>query len=110
MEKFIIKKQINGQFYFVLAATNGQTILKSEAYDSKQGCINGMNSVKNNAPEDARYERLVSKNGQFYFNLKARNGEIIGTSEMYTTEPGRNNGIEAVKKSAPTADIEDATK
>lgn len=43
------------------------------------------------------------------FNLKAGNGEIIATSEVYTTEAACKNGIESVKKNAPDAPIEDQT-
>ena len=40
------------------------------------------------------------KNGEFQFNLKAGNGEIILTSEGYVTRAGCNTGIESVKKNA----------
>jgi uncharacterized protein YegP (UPF0339 family) len=40
-----------------------------------------------------------SMNGQFYFVLKARNGEVLCTSELYTTERMCRKGISAVKKS-----------
>lgn len=43
------------------------------------------------------------------FNLKARNGEIIGTSEVYTSETACRNGIESVIKNAPAANLEDQT-
>ena len=39
-------------------------------------------------------------NGQFYFNLKAPNGEIIGRSEGYTTKQGALNGIDAVRQNS----------
>ncbi|MBR1772030.1 MAG: YegP family protein [Lachnospiraceae bacterium] len=44
------------------------------------------------------------------FDLKAGNGEVIATSEVYTTEAARKNGIESVKKNAPVAAVEDQTK
>lgn len=43
----------------------------------------------------------TAKNGEFYFILKAGNGEPILSSEMYTTRSARDNGIESVKKNAP---------
>ncbi|MEW7279044.1 YegP family protein [Aquimarina sp. 2201CG1-2-11] len=107
--KFQIKESKNNQFFFNLHALNGQVILSSEMYTTKQGCKNGIESVKTNAPTDERYNRKEAKNGQFYFNLKATNGEIIGKSEMYTTKASRDNGIESVKTNAPKAGIEDAT-
>ena len=43
------------------------------------------------------------------FNLEASNGQVIGTSEVYTSEAACRNGIESVKKNAPVAKIEDQT-
>ena len=66
----------------------------------------GNRSVRINAPHDFRYER--KKTGLSYtFNLKASNGEIIGRSESYTSEQGRETGIDSVKANAPTAPIFD---
>lgn len=50
-----------------------------------------------------------SKDGQFYFNLTAKNGQVIATSEMYTTKAACENGIESVKENAPLAQIDDQT-
>lgn len=40
---------LNQKYFFVLKASNGETIATSEMYASKQGAINGINSVKANA-------------------------------------------------------------
>lgn len=109
MGKFIISKRKNGQYQFNLKAGNGQTILSSEGYTTKTACKNGITSVKTNAPFDSRYDKRIAVNGQYYFNLKAGNGEIIGTSEMYTTTAARDNVIESVKNNAPNAEIVDET-
>ncbi|MBK9329575.1 MAG: YegP family protein [Sphingobacteriales bacterium] len=110
MGKFVIKTQKDGQFVFRLLAGNGQEILRSEAYTTKPACLNGINSVKSNAADDGRYDRKVSTNGKPYFNLKAGNGQVIGTSELYESEAARDNGIESVKKNAPEAPTEDTTE
>jgi len=99
----------DNQFYFRLYAANGEIILQSEGYTAKAGCQNGIESVKENAPIDERYQREMSSDGQYYFKLVAANGEVIGVSETYTTEQKRDNGIKAVKQTAPTAPIEDTT-
>lgn len=109
MSKFVIKTRTNGEFQFNLKANNGQIILDSEGYTTKAACENGINSVKNNATEDSRFERKTSTNGKYYFNLKATNGQVIGTSEMYESTAGRDNGIESVKNNAPNAEVEDLT-
>ena len=108
--KFQIFKDNAGEFRFRLKARNGEIILRSsEGYTSKQSCQGGIASVKVNAPYDSRYERGKASNGQYYFILKARNGEPLGMSEMYQTQAGRDNGIAAVKRDAPTAPTEDLT-
>lgn len=94
---------------FNLKAGNGEVILTSERYTAKAGCENGIASVKTNAPDDARYDRKVASDGQFYFTLTAGNGQIIGKSEMYKATAGRDNGIESVKRNAPDAAIVDTT-
>jgi uncharacterized protein len=50
--------------------------------------------VKKNAADESKFDKLESKNGKWYFNLKATNGQIIGTSEMYESVAARDNGIE----------------
>ncbi len=51
-----------------------------------------------------------SKNDGFVFNLKATNGQVIATSQVYASEAACQNGIESVKKNAVAAEIEDQTK
>jgi uncharacterized protein len=107
--KFKLFTGKDGQFYFKLTARNGESILASEGYTSKSGCKNGIDSVKKNAVKDDQYKRKTAVNGEFYFTLTALNGEVIGKSETYKTEQGRENGIESVKSNAPDAPIEDAS-
>jgi uncharacterized protein YegP (UPF0339 family) len=107
MGKFIITKRKNDEFQFNLNAGNGQTILTSEGYDTKASCEGGIESVKKNAQDEAKFEKKDSTNGKLYFNLKAGNGQIIGTSQMYESEASRDNGIASVMSNAPDATIED---
>jgi uncharacterized protein YegP (UPF0339 family) len=107
--KFELKKAKNGQYLFHLKASNGQVILASEQYVERRGATRGIESVKKNAPLDNRYERKTAKNGQPYFVLRASNGRTIGQSEMYNTPASMENGIESVKKNAPTATVDDQT-
>jgi len=121
MGKFIIR-QVSSGIKFDLKATNGQVIATSEVYEAKASCLKGIESVKKNAPianfEDQtaegfetavnpKFEMYVDKAGEFRFRLKARNGEIIATSEGYTTKSACENGIESVRKNAPEAEIEE---
>lgn len=105
MAKFEIYTAKNGEFYFRLKAGNGQVILSSEGYKQKSSAENGVESVKKNATDDARFEKKTAANGKFHFSLKSTNGQVIGTSQMYTTEDSRDNGIESVQKNAPAAEV-----
>ncbi len=107
--KFELYKDKAGEFRFRLKAGNGEIILASEGYKQRASAENGIDSVKSNAPDDARYERKETSSGKPMFNLKATNGQVIGTSESYESTAGRDNGIESVKKNAPDAAVVDLT-
>ena len=107
--KFVIEKGSSGKYRFNLKAGNGEKILTSESYESKAGAQGGIESVKRNAPDDARYERKTASNGEPYFVLKAANGETIGRSETYSSKQAMEQGIESVKKNAPGATVEDVS-
>ena len=119
MGKFVIRT-VNTGIKFDLKATNGQVILTSEVYTTKAACRNGVESIMKNAPvanvEDQtvegfetvthpKFEMYQDKAGEFRFRLKARNGEIIGVSEGYTSKANCVNGVESVKKNAADAEI-----
>ena len=105
--KFEIKKSTSGQFMFNLKAGNHEVILTSELYPQKDSAAKGIASVQANASDDQRYERKTAKDGSPFPVLKAANGEAIGKSEMYSSATAMENGIESVKKNAPTATIQD---
>ncbi|PRH83047.1 YegP family protein [Arenimonas caeni] len=107
--KFEIGKRSNGEFQFTLKAGNGQVILTSEGYKAKESCLNGIESVRKNAGDEGRFERLQAKDGRSYFTLKAGNGQVIGQSQMYADAGGRDNGIRSVMENAPGAAIDDTT-
>lgn len=105
--KYVLKKTTDGQFMFNLKAGNGEIILTSERYTSKSGAENGIESVRTNSPHDERYERKKSASNQPYFVLKAVNGQVIGKSEMYSSESARETGIASVKTNGPGSPVDD---
>ena len=107
--KYDLKTSPGGQYMFNLKAGNGQVILTSQRYESKAAAENGIASVRTNSPDDDRYERKRSKRNEPYFVLKAANGQVIGTSEMYSGNAAMENGIHSVKTNGPIALIEDNT-
>ena len=117
--KFVVKKTATGT-KFDLKAGNGEVIATSEVYASEKNCLAGIESVRNNcvgAIEDQtvegfetvkhpKFEVYEDKAGEFRFRLKAKNGEVIATSEGYKSKASCLNGIDSVKKNAPEAAVE----
>ncbi|WP_339877958.1 YegP family protein [uncultured Algoriphagus sp.] len=106
MSKYVVKKATNGQFFWVLKAGNGETLLTSETYTTKQGCLQGISSSKN-CVSDTNFRRLSSARMEPYFTQVANNYQVLGTSEMYSSSYARDQGIESVKRNAPNAQVED---
>ncbi len=55
----------------------------------------------------AKFELKKSKSGQYHFNLKASNGQIVASSEMYKSKASALNGIESVRTNAKGAVLDD---
>ena len=107
MGKFeVYQSDKDNKYYFNLKAGNGQVILTSQGYSGKSGCENGIDSVRENCGDDDSFERKEAKNGKWHFNVKAKNGQIIGRSQMYKDDSGMENGIDSVKKNAPDAEVD----
>lgn len=107
--KFILKHAAGDKFMFNLLAANQQVILTSQVYQRKAGAQGGIDSVRENAPLDERYERRQAANGTWSFTLSAANQQVIGTSQQYKAKSSMENGIESVKENAPDAEVEDQT-
>jgi len=93
---FEVWKASNGRYYFHLVAGNYETILSSQSYTTRTAALGGVLSVLDNAGYPERYDLRQSTGGDYYFNLKAANGRVIGTSEMYASKSNAQRGIEAV--------------
>lgn len=107
--KFVLQKTTNGKFSFNLVAGNGQVILTSEVYEAKASAHTGIASVRKNAADSARFDKLQAKDGSPYFTLKATNGQVIGQSQMYSSESARDAGIASVQANTPEAALDDQT-
>lgn len=105
MGKFEIYCDKAGKHRFRLKAGNGQIILASEGYSSKDGCENGIASVKENSADKDNFAVKETSNGGCMFNLKAGNGQVIGTSEVYNSDSACDNGIESVMNNALEAEV-----
>jgi len=107
--KFELKKSKNDKFFFTLQTEEGRHLLTSEMYESKASALNGIEAVKKNSVDDARYGRLAGKDGSPYFTLKAGNGQVIGQSQMFAGEKVRDDVIAACQQHGPGALTDDQT-
>lgn len=57
-----------------------------------------------------KFELWVDKAGDYRFNLKAGNGEVIATSQGYASKSGALNGIESVRNNAASAEVVEVEK
>lgn len=106
---FELSKSNDGQFRFALKAGNGETIVSSELYKTRRAAENGIASVQTNCAQDERYERKTAANGKPFFNLKAGNHQVIGSSQMYASESARDSGIASVKANGSSTTVKDNT-
>jgi uncharacterized protein len=107
--KFVLAATKDGKFRFNLKAGNGEIILSSQSYASKETAKNGIESVRKNSALDSAFDRKESTKGEPFFTLVATNKEIIGNSEMYSSKASMENGIASVKKNAADAAVVDET-
>lgn len=107
MGKFEVYTDKANKFRFRLKASNGQTILASQGYSTKAACMNGIESVKKNSSDDSKFLRLKAKDGSPYFDIIAGNKQVIGSSQMYSSEESMEKGIASVKNNAADAPVEE---
>ena len=106
---FALTKTDKGEFFFKLLNADGATLVRSEGYNAKASATNGIESVRKNAPEAGRYELKDASDGRPYFNLKASNGQVIGTSPMFKDAAARGGAITAMQTGAASAAVDDQT-
>ncbi len=107
---FELSKNKVGQFCFNLLAANKRVILTSEAYATRASAVAGIVSVRKNGALRERFERRIAKSGKSYFVLLAKNGEIIGQSQMYAHASSCYLGIRSVMVNAVEAALLDCSK
>ena len=103
----IIRSTVNYQFYFRFVATNGEPIVASEGYTTKENCRNGISAVQARSPYEAAYQRHDAI-GNYRFNMLSTNGQVIArSSEGYTTRQAREHAIEIMKAQGGNSGIDD---
>lgn len=118
--RFIITSLPSGDYSFELRAGNGEAIAAIvQTFPTVESCENIIDSIRRNAHasiEDRtlakwkavpypKFEIYKDISGEFYFRLKSSNGEVIATSESYTTKGACLKGIRSIGKNAPLCEI-----
>lgn len=117
--RFIITKLPSGDYTFELRAGNGESIAISSSFPTVESCENIIDSIRRNSHaqiEDRttpkwkavpypKFEIYKDISGEYFFRLKSSNGEIIATSESYTTKGACVKGIKSIGKNAPDCEI-----
>jgi uncharacterized protein YegP (UPF0339 family) len=107
MGKYIIRKSFDGKYWWVLIAPNGENLLTSETYISKESCINGVQTSKESL-KDSNFKMLMTpRKYEPYFTQIADNYQLLARSEIYTTAYARDAATDTVKNYAADSIIED---
>lgn len=99
---FVLASSGAERFNFNLKAGNHEVILTSLVYKSKEEALGGIDAVRRNASDPARFERKLAKDNSPYFVLLDESGKTIGRSEMYQASSAMENGIRSVMTNGPT--------
>lgn len=102
-----LNKSSDGQFRFSLKNDGGDTLLVSEGYKAKASAESGIAAVRANCGDDARYEKKTAAGGKAFFNLKAANHQVVGTSPMFATDAARDAAIASAKSCGASTTVRD---
>lgn len=103
----------DGQTYFDLIAANGENVLHSEGYESEAGAQAGIQSLVENGKSESSYQVKQAKDGEFYFDVVAANGETVSTSELYVSEANANRAgstVRTILEAVPMPETRKATR
>ncbi|MBA2540127.1 MAG: DUF1508 domain-containing protein [Deltaproteobacteria bacterium] len=87
----------SGQFRFNIFASNGKVVLSSEQYTTEAAAFNGAMAVQTEGQNTAAYNLKQNASGGYYFTVQALNGEIVGTSEQYTTKTAATDAMASLR-------------
>ena len=103
--KYEIYQTADGYAYN-LKASNGEVLVTSETYTTRDGVLKAINAVKRNL-ENGEVRIFADKRGQYKFKLVSRNYRILAISSNYSVEKSAIRASESFKKFALKADIVD---
>jgi uncharacterized protein YegP (UPF0339 family) len=98
--RFTVQKTDGGEAYFILKAANGAVLALSDSYASAANANDGIKAViatvptATNASATAgpKFETFKGTDGKYYFQLRAKNGQVVLQSQGYTTKSSAEKG------------------
>ena len=104
----MIEMTIGNGHGFLLKSEGGQILLSSVLFTDKAICKKIARQLCEKGLETYGFERKTNHEGKFLFNLKNNDGDLIGQSQLYSSEAGMENGINNLKKRVATLKYPDA--
>ncbi|WP_350286020.1 YegP family protein [uncultured Croceitalea sp.] len=89
----------NNTYQFQVKSDSGGTLLNSIAFKDKSIVETTLKSFSNTETQKYTVERKTNFDGKFLFHLKSKTGSLLGTSGLYSSEAGMENGIKNLAKS-----------
>ena len=93
------------RWYFNLYARNGEVVLTSEGYSSEEVALNATFVVAYHAADLRSYDIREARNGEWYFNVLAANGEVIATSETDVSHSNAKRAADSIVALVPTVEL-----
>lgn len=88
------KKNRNNDYLFLVKSNTGKILLKSVPFSNKDSMESLLNELKQKEGITSKiFERKTNTEGKFLIELKKTNGDTIGSSGLYSSEAGMENGI-----------------
>lgn len=98
--------QVADGYAYHLKASNGEILVSSETYASRDGVIKAIKAVQKNL-ETGEVRIFADKRGKYKFKLISKNYRVLAISSNYSVEKSAVRASESFKKFAQTADIVD---
>lgn len=92
-----ISKEGSGNYCFELKTRDGHTLLRSIEFPTREAAEKVLEKLPVLMEEHVTIERKTNHQGKFLFQLKDVNGSILGSSQLYSSEAGMENGIKNLK-------------
>lgn len=98
--------QAGDGYAYCLKASNGEQLVVSETFKSRDGVLKAIDAVKRNL-ETGEVKIFADKRGKYKFKLISKNYRVLAISSNYSTEKSAERAVESFKKFALKADIVD---